>query len=89
MVYPTELDKSSMTFDACADMKRIGGPIALAAAQQEVTVQVYVDHSAVEVFLSSGEALATRQAASTMCSMHAEASVQPTACWQPFQWPDA
>lgn len=60
VVFPTELDNSSMTFDASADMKRIGGPIALEAAEQQVTVQVYVDHSAVEVFLSSGEALATR-----------------------------
>lgn len=46
-----------MTFDADSDMKRIGGPIRL---EQQVTVQVYVDHSAIEVFLSSGEALATR-----------------------------
>ncbi len=46
-----------MTFDAGSDMKRIGGPADL---EQQVTVQVYVDHSAVEVFLSSGEALATR-----------------------------
>ena len=59
VVFPTELDKANMTFDASADMKRIGGPIALDPAQQ-VTVQVYVDHSAVEIFLSSGEALATR-----------------------------
>ena len=60
VVFPTELDKVNMTFDTSADMKRIGGPIALDSAQQQVTVQVYVDHSAVEVFLSSGEALATR-----------------------------
>ncbi len=46
-----------MTFDAGSDMKRIGGPAHL---EQQVTVQVCVDHSAVEVFLSSGEALATR-----------------------------
>lgn len=57
MVFPTKLDTAKMTFDASAEMKRIGGPIL---AQQQVTVQVYVDHSAVEVFLSSGEALATR-----------------------------
>lgn len=62
VVFPTELDEQSMSFDASADMKRIGGPIALEAGrQQQVTVQVYVDHSAVEVFLSSGEALSTRQ----------------------------
>ena len=60
VVFPTELDKHNMTFDASADMKRIGGPIVLEPAEQQVTVQVYVDHSAVEVFLSSGEALATR-----------------------------
>lgn len=61
VVFPTELDEQNMTFDASSDMKRIGGPIVLGAAQQQqVTVQVYVDHSAVEVFLSSGEALATR-----------------------------
>lgn len=60
VVFPTKLDKHNMTFDANADMKRIGGPIALDSAQQQVTVQVYADHSAVEVFLSSGEALATR-----------------------------
>lgn len=60
VVFPTELDKRNMTFDASADMKHIGGPIALESAEQQVTAQVYVDHSAVEVFLSSGEALATR-----------------------------
>lgn len=57
VVFPTKLDKKNMTFDAGSDMKRIGGPAHL---EQQVTVQVYVDHSAVEVFLSSGEALATR-----------------------------
>lgn len=61
VVFPTELDEQNMTFDASLDMKHIGGPIILGEAQQQqVTVQVYVDHSAVEVFLSSGEALATR-----------------------------
>ena len=57
VVFPRTLDQKSMTFDADSDMKRIGGPIRL---EQQVTVQVYVDHSAIEVFLSSGEALATR-----------------------------
>jgi sucrose-6-phosphate hydrolase SacC (GH32 family) len=57
VVFPRKLDKTNMTFDADSDMKRIGGPAHL---EQQVTVQVYVDHSAVEVFLSSGEALATR-----------------------------
>lgn len=60
IVFPRTLDKKGMTFDAASDMKRIGGPIDL--SHQQVTVQVYVDHSAVEVFLSSGEALATRYA---------------------------
>ena len=54
-----------MTFDAKADMKRIGGPIELESAQ-EVGLEVYVDHSAVEVFVSTGEALATR-CSSTAC----------------------
>ena len=48
-----------MAFDANADMKRVGGPIRRESAQ-EVGVEVYVDHSAVEIFLSTGEALATR-----------------------------
>ena len=60
VVFPTKLDEHNMTFDASADMKRVGGPIALESAEQQVTVEVYADHSAVEVFLSSGEALATR-----------------------------
>lgn len=59
VVFPTELDTSGTTFDANADMKRVGGPVRLQSVQ-EVTVEVYVDHSAVEVFLSTGEALATR-----------------------------
>lgn len=60
VVFPHKLDKENMTFDAGSDMRRIGGPIHMDTAQQQVTVEVYVDHSAVEVFLSSGEALATR-----------------------------
>lgn len=59
IVFPTTLDNRSMSFDAQADMKRIGGPVRLQNLQ-EVQVKVYVDHSAVEVFLSSGEALTTR-----------------------------
>jgi len=67
VVFPTQLDKKNMTFDAGSDMKRIGGPVHL---EQKVTVQVYVDHSAVEVFLSSGEALATRYVMSLLPHHH-------------------
>lgn len=63
VVFPRKLDMKNMTFDAGSDMKRIGGPAHL---EQQVTVQVYVDHSAVEVFLSPGEALATRYVTSTL-----------------------
>lgn len=69
VVFPTALDSSSMTFDMHADTKRIGGPVRLQNAQ-EVQVKVYMDHSAVEVFISSGEALTTRYVAKY--SMHDE-----------------
>ena len=59
MVFPTKLGSDSMTFDAEADMKRVGGPVRLQTAR-EVQIKVYVDHSAVEVFMSTGEALTTR-----------------------------
>lgn len=59
MVFPTKLGSDSMIFNADADMKRVGGPVRLQSAQ-EVQIKVYVDHSAVEVFMSTGEALTTR-----------------------------
>ena len=66
VVFPEQVDTDGMTFDAGGDMRRVGGPIHLdPGGQQQVTVQVYVDHSAVEVFLTSGEALATRCTALT------------------------
>lgn len=63
MVFPTSLDSDTKSFDANADMKRIGGPIRLNNTQ-EVQIKVFADHSAVEVFVSSGEALTTR------CDLH-------------------
>lgn len=59
VIFPTAL--VGAMFDANADMKRIGGPVRLQNVQQ-VQIKVYVDHSAVEVFISSGEALTTRYA---------------------------
>lgn len=67
VVFPTFLDSRSMSFDAQAAMKRIGGPVRLQNLQ-EVQVKVYVDHSAVEVFLSSGEALTTRYGLAAACA---------------------
>ena len=71
MVFPTSLDSDTKSFDVGADMKRIGGPVRLRNIQ-EVQIKVYADHSAVEVFISSGEALTSRcnshqQHASLLC----------------------
>lgn len=57
-VFPSELDAGTGTFDAAQSMKRVGGPIAM--PDETVTLRVLVDHSCVEVFVDSGEALATR-----------------------------
>ena len=80
VVFPRKLDKTSMAFDANAEMKRIGGPVRL-ESKQEATVEVYVDHSAVEVFLASGEALATR-CVTTFAKWHCRSLASPTPYFQ-------
>jgi hypothetical protein len=48
-----------MAIDWGSATKRVGGRVHLAAAGA-VTLRVLVDHSAVEVYTGSGEALTTR-----------------------------
>ncbi|KAK9867678.1 hypothetical protein WJX84_009640 [Apatococcus fuscideae] len=59
MVYPSDIDKTSLTFPVTADTRRTGGSIAL-DADGSIQLSIFADHSIVEVFTAAGDALATR-----------------------------
>ena len=59
VLYPTLLHTQSCTFDWGQLARSVGGSIDM-KSDKHVQLRILIDHSAVEVFASSGEALATR-----------------------------
>lgn len=60
VVYPTEFDPASMVYSLSDTTRRTGGAIDFQSNFRRIELSIFVDHSLVEVFTGTGDALATR-----------------------------